>query len=339
MAKVSIILPTYNRALFLPQVFAAVRAQTFADWELIVVDDGSTDDTAEVVAAFQNQVTQPIHYFRQTNQGPPAARNAGLDRTTSPYIAFHDSDDSWLPHHLADTVRALETHPEVDLVFGAMRRVEHASQRVIEESTFHTGGRPIPLLRLQHRVDGALRILEDPRLLETVLFHGGVGTLQTTVFRSRVFESIRLRSYRVCDDRYLGFEVLARGFRPAYFDDVHVVYQVHNNHISAPGGTGSLDKKIAIMENILTCYEDARRLLPLNGREQRSLRQRLLHEYFWHLGYTLLWSHGREREALGAFRTGLRHWPWSLRCWKTYLLSAARVRLHRGIAAKPRLNG
>ncbi|HEY8503179.1 MAG TPA: glycosyltransferase family A protein, partial [Gemmataceae bacterium] len=97
---VSIILPTYNRAKFLPQAFASIRSQQYTDWELIVVDDGSTDDTRAVVQELSKDVPQPVRYVYQDNQGPAGARNKGLDLASGKYVAFFDSDDVWLPHHL-----------------------------------------------------------------------------------------------------------------------------------------------------------------------------------------------------------------------------------------------
>src|SRR5437762_11880112 len=96
---VSIILPTYNRSKFLPQALASIRGQTFADWELIVVDDGSSDDTGELVRALTADVRQSVRYGYQQNQGAYAARNTGLDLARGRYVAFFDSDDVWLPHH------------------------------------------------------------------------------------------------------------------------------------------------------------------------------------------------------------------------------------------------
>src|SRR5262245_20654457 len=99
-ARVSIILPTYNRAPFLPQALASIRSQQYTDWELIVVDDGSRDDTPLVVARLFADTPQPTRYVRQENQGAYAARNTGLGVAQGEYVAFFDSDDLWLPHHL-----------------------------------------------------------------------------------------------------------------------------------------------------------------------------------------------------------------------------------------------
>lgn len=93
----SIILPTYNRAHFLPKAIESVLKQTFEDWELIIVDDGSTDNTKEVVAKYQDS---RIRYIYQKNQERSAARNNGIDQAQGEYICFLDSDDYYLPERL-----------------------------------------------------------------------------------------------------------------------------------------------------------------------------------------------------------------------------------------------
>jgi glycosyltransferase involved in cell wall biosynthesis len=94
---VSIVIPTYNRAAEVQRAIQSVRAQTFTDYELIVVDDGSTDGTEKVLSALQC----PLKYIRQENRGVSVARNRGIAESTSPLIAFLDSDDAWLPEKLA----------------------------------------------------------------------------------------------------------------------------------------------------------------------------------------------------------------------------------------------
>ena len=84
---VSIILPTYNRAKFLPEAVAAIRAQKWTDWELIIVDDGSTDTTSELMPELTRGCHQPVQYIYQENRGAYGARNTGLDHSTEAPIA------------------------------------------------------------------------------------------------------------------------------------------------------------------------------------------------------------------------------------------------------------
>ena len=116
---ISVILPTFDRADLLPRSIASVLAQTFTDWELIVIDDGSTDNTADVVAAWQ-QRSDRIRYVRQANQGVGAARNRGVAEARGKYIACLDSDDEYCPTHLETRLELLRRH-ELDLIQGGVR--------------------------------------------------------------------------------------------------------------------------------------------------------------------------------------------------------------------------
>lgn len=102
----SVIIPTYNRATLLNRTLESVLAQTFKDFEVIVVDDGSTDNTASVTASYQGKV----RFFRQQNRGPGAARNLGAKHAAGRYLAFLDSDDLWFPWTLETYRRVIEQH-------------------------------------------------------------------------------------------------------------------------------------------------------------------------------------------------------------------------------------
>jgi glycosyltransferase involved in cell wall biosynthesis len=112
MAKVSVVIPTYNRAQFLPETIRSVLSQSFRDFEIIVVDDGSTDKTREIVSAF------PVKYIWQENQGAPAAYNKGITLAKGEYIAFLDSDDLLLKDALGKGIELLDRHPETGFSYG-----------------------------------------------------------------------------------------------------------------------------------------------------------------------------------------------------------------------------
>lgn len=112
---VSIILPTYNRATLLPRSINSVQAQTFTDWELIIWDDGSTDDTKKVVESFGDK---RIRYFFDHNHGMSYALNQAIEHTRGIFIAFLDDDDVWKESKLTIQLELLTKYPEIDLVFG-----------------------------------------------------------------------------------------------------------------------------------------------------------------------------------------------------------------------------
>jgi hypothetical protein len=105
--KVSVIIPLYNKAPYVGRTLDSILAQTFRDFEVIVVDDGSTDAGAEVVACCPDP---RVRLLRQDNAGPGAARNRGLAEARGTYVAFLDADDEWLPAYLEKSVALLEAH-------------------------------------------------------------------------------------------------------------------------------------------------------------------------------------------------------------------------------------
>lgn len=119
MPRVSVIIPAYNHALYIRQCVDSVLAQTLADFEVIVVDDGSADATPEIVRGYGGRVT----LIQQANRGTQAARNTAIRASSGEYIALLDSDDMWLPHKLERQVAILESRPEVGLVYGFAIRV------------------------------------------------------------------------------------------------------------------------------------------------------------------------------------------------------------------------
>ncbi len=112
---VSVILPTYNSASFLPDAVGSVRMQRYEPLEIIVVDDGSTDRTGDVVDALEGA---DLRYLRQENRGPGAARNAGLAAAQGEIIGFLDADDLWPEQKLARQLEVLIADPAVDIVHG-----------------------------------------------------------------------------------------------------------------------------------------------------------------------------------------------------------------------------
>jgi glycosyltransferase involved in cell wall biosynthesis len=128
--SVSVIIPAYNYGRFVRRTIESVQAQSYADWECIVVDDGSTDDTEEVVTPLL-QADRRIKFVKQKNAGLAAARNAGLAKSAGEYLQFLDADDLIEANKLEHQVNFLEQHPEVDIVFGEARyfRSGHEDER------------------------------------------------------------------------------------------------------------------------------------------------------------------------------------------------------------------
>lgn len=139
MPRVSVVIPTYNCARFLGRTIESVLRQTYRDYEVIVVDDGSTDDTQKLISGYSGLV----RYLYQENQGASAARNLAIARSGGEYIAYLDADDLWSPDKLARQVEYLDANPAVGFVHTEVSVIDE--QDLILHSRFNQEtGRAVP---------------------------------------------------------------------------------------------------------------------------------------------------------------------------------------------------
>lgn len=122
-ATVDVVMPAYNASQYLHETVESVLAQTLDDFELLIIDDGSTDNTAEI-AHYYSQRDSRVKLFSQTNQGISVARNKGLQLTSGKFVAFIDADDQWLPDKLTSHIQHLNRNDNLGVSFG---RVEFLS--------------------------------------------------------------------------------------------------------------------------------------------------------------------------------------------------------------------
>lgn len=127
MPRISVVIPTYNLSNLLRDTIDSVLQQTERDLEIIVVDDGSTDNTKEVVKSIEDG---RVKYFYKSNSGISSARNYGLSKATGEYIAFLDHDDLWPANYLEVMVRNLEQHKEFGLVYSPISIVRRDGSKV-----------------------------------------------------------------------------------------------------------------------------------------------------------------------------------------------------------------
>lgn len=165
MALVTVIIPTFNRAAYLRLALDSVFRQTWTDFEVLVVDDGSTDDTAAMIRDYPH----PVRYIRQENQGDAAARNTGLAETRTPLAAFLDSDDLWLPEKLERQMALLAGRGDCTVAFATKQTID-AEGRLIDREM-----RPIATGRItadlfEHSFISTISVLAPTELLRQVGF-------------------------------------------------------------------------------------------------------------------------------------------------------------------------
>jgi glycosyltransferase involved in cell wall biosynthesis len=146
MATVDVIIPAFNAARYLAAAMESVVSQTFDDWQILLVDDGSTDNTAEVAAPFLDRFGPKIRYIKQNNRGLPAARNTAIRASTSEFLALLDADDVWMPCRLSESLKVLAERPKAGLTYGLMTIIdpEGRALKTFEGNPRHTEGRIAP---------------------------------------------------------------------------------------------------------------------------------------------------------------------------------------------------
>lgn len=127
MPQISVIIPLYNKGFIISKTLASVIAQTFTNYEIIIIDDGSTDNSVEKVKEFDDS---RIQLFQQKNQGAATARNFGIEKANCELIAFLDADDYWFPNHLANLIEIHERYPNCG-IYANRYLTKIAANRII----------------------------------------------------------------------------------------------------------------------------------------------------------------------------------------------------------------
>lgn len=238
--KVSIVIPAYNAGPHIEAAIASVEAQTFQDWELLIVDDGSTDGTGAILDRLSNP---RIRVFHQANAGVSAARNVGLDAARGEYVTFLDADDRLPSEALAIRAGYLDRHPDVDIVNGSIRTTS-AGQTLANYRPDSTEG---PLLerlaRLEegvffgpfymvrrnrisaHRFPVGISHCEDLIFFLTLAHEAGLryGAVAEEVYEYRVHPASAMSNLAGLEAGYL--ELLARAARMERIDRMTRGYQ------------------------------------------------------------------------------------------------------------------
>jgi glycosyltransferase involved in cell wall biosynthesis len=207
MPQVSVIVPTRNRANLLAEAIDSVLLQTYHDFELIIVDDGSTDHTAEVVS---NRHDRRIIYFRQEKQERGAARNQGVALSQGDFVTFLDDDDWYLPRKLEVQVQALQAHPALGMVISGWDRVNSSGEVVRSER---------PWLHHPHYA------------LKDWLF-AAMAHVAAVLIRRPWFDQVGgfIRNLEPAEDTYLWFRLAQAGCPVAWVKEVVFKQRLHGNN-------------------------------------------------------------------------------------------------------------
>lgn len=202
LPKVSVLMPVYNTEDYVAESIASVQNQTFLDWELVVVDDASTDQTADIVKAISLQDPRVKYYRLDKNlKVPSAVRKQALIRSEGHYIAYLDADDLYEPHTLLDLSQYLDAHQECFCVYGDIREVDVKS-RVIDN----------PEECYWHSIPEAFKALpvEELHQWDNIIFSKFPIMYQTSMIRREMLEIIQPIQEQIIWDDYYYFIKLFR---------------------------------------------------------------------------------------------------------------------------------
>jgi glycosyltransferase involved in cell wall biosynthesis len=209
-------MPAYNREKYLAAAIESVIAQTFRDWELVIVDDGSTDRTASIAREFERKHSERIHVLAQRNGGVTVARNTAIRAAGGTHFAFLDSDDLWPPTKLARQAALFAERPDLAFAYSGYLLIDGAGRPVREV-------RPDP--RFQGRIPDLLW-LEDNEIVGATLM----------VRREELFE-VGLFDERLKGSENLDLRLkLARLGPVAFVDEVLYKYRRHDDSLTSQGG-------------------------------------------------------------------------------------------------------
>lgn len=136
--KISIVVPSYNRAEFIPATIDSILQQSFQDFELIFIDDGSTDNTTQIMKKYTDSDYR-VKYFKQVNSERAVARSYGISLATGDFVCLVDSDDLWYPNKLETQLKVMEADPEIVLSYAAVNRIDFDGNRVAAAPRQHQG--------------------------------------------------------------------------------------------------------------------------------------------------------------------------------------------------------
>ena len=295
---VAVVIPAYNAVRFIGRALASVRAQTYAVDEIVIVDDGSTDGTAQMLATEPGRIT----ILSQANAGPSAARNLGVQHTQADLIAFLDADDEWLPTAVETQVAVFRSMPEVALTTADMSAIDEAGH-ITKPSWFAAQG----IAGAVERWNGG----QVPNAVAALVRKNFIGTSVVLVRRSAFVEAGGFRrDLRFGEDLELWARIASE--RPIVcLRDVLGLRRSHANNTTK--SVEPLLRGLARTSEVIAAWGG--RVLADQGLPANELVGRARTD----LGYWLF-SEGRHREARRELGAAIRGWP-NARAVRYWLLS------------------
>lgn len=326
---VSVIVPLYNREAFLPQLLRTLESQTFKEFEVILIDDGSSDGTHAWIEKYFRESVLTYQYVYQDNGGPYKARNNGLKHAKGKYIVLFDSDDEWPDYHLKQFFDAMESNKDVDWLFASIEIIEHESRNVLQESNFvdkRGNEHPVISLQSESRLVGEreIKVITDPRLPETMIEHTLPGSMQCSIIKRSVFDSHLFdESFRTAYDRFFCMKTAIKGFKFAYLNNTHLIYHVHDDNISTVSANTPAEK---LKKSAITMIRGYRLIKKeaVNLKQKNAAKKRVSEVHAWELSIAEQ-SLGNYKASISAIWVAINNFPQNILYYKTLFATCIKL--------------
>jgi glycosyltransferase involved in cell wall biosynthesis len=305
---VSVVIPAYNASEYIAEALDSVMAQTFKNYEVIVVNDGSPD-TEQLERALEPYKDRII-YIKQKNRGPSGARNTAIRAARGEYIAMLDSDDAWLPAYLAEQVRILSDNPDLDMIYADAWLSGDAD---LPHRTFMEGAPS----------RGPVSFESLLRYDSSIITSGAVAKRQTLI-DAGLFDEAFIR----CEDFDLWIRVAHRGGKISYQKQILAKHRAHAASLAAD--------TVKMVESQIEVLKKAQRTLPLTDEQRKLIETQLAHcaaqidlhlgKQYFHEGEFQLASEALRRANVFYQSIKLRVVLWFLRASPGLLRFADRAR-------------
>lgn len=306
---VFIVVPVFNRPDKIKRSVKSIQNQSYKNWNLLIVNDNSTDGTGLVIESFVISDTRiSTKLNKEYSRGPAGARNSGLESVAenAAYIAFLDSDDEWTEDYLENALQTFKRNPHLGLVVSDLSRINEQKTVLIRSKFIDEKG--IPDVTSLTSIEGGLELIYNEKTLRRAIKERFTVGLHSTVFKRQIWNERKLPDARIAEDHLFTLDLVREKTPIAFISSIGLLYYIHDSNISSVNSKQDFFKQY---RNVLCEARLLKRFIianqSLTQEEKSEVYARIGNLFFWHAGYYYLTKLKRLRRAEYSLRLGIKY--------------------------------